>query len=302
MAKLKDVPITQNDLALFLDGTSDFAFEIQVLNFLHNEGFTCEHGGEYVDPVTEKLRQFDIRAMKGFGRRILRLAVECKNLRENYPLLISCVPRRTEESFHEILLSYLIDSETTNAIGIRDALRLPTSQNLRLTGSMTIYQTGDPVGKATDQVGYVDSKDKLVFVRDDAGVFDKWSQALSSANELTRLAMSDGKTIAQKHALTLVFPIVVVPDERLWVTEYDSTGARKVDPKKVNRCSYYVGRTYDYDMVTRHEDFVISHIEFVTVTGLREFIAMLCGSPSRVENSFPLLAVPEQKHRNMIVE
>ncbi|MCH7592755.1 MAG: hypothetical protein IH989_08260 [Planctomycetes bacterium] len=52
MKKLKSDPITQPDLIAFLDGHSDFAFEIKTLNVLIGLGFTCEHAGTYDDPAT----------------------------------------------------------------------------------------------------------------------------------------------------------------------------------------------------------------------------------------------------------
>jgi hypothetical protein len=89
MAKYKTVPITQADLIEFLNDQSDFSFEIKVLQALIESGFSCEHGGTYNDANINIPRQFDIRATKIFGKYFIRLAVECKNLRENFPLLIS---------------------------------------------------------------------------------------------------------------------------------------------------------------------------------------------------------------------
>jgi hypothetical protein len=80
MAKLKTDPIKADDLIAYLDDYSDFSFEIQVLNALIASEFTCEHGGTYDDPVTNKPREFDIRATRNFEKHLLRLAVECKNL------------------------------------------------------------------------------------------------------------------------------------------------------------------------------------------------------------------------------
>ena len=62
MAKLKDDPITAKDLADFATTSSDFGFEMQVLARLRAEGFSCSHSGTYRDPVTDKIRQFDVRA------------------------------------------------------------------------------------------------------------------------------------------------------------------------------------------------------------------------------------------------
>jgi hypothetical protein len=97
-------PITSKDLAEFVANDSDFAFEMQVLTQLKNTDFDCSHSGTYQDPVTAKIRQFDIRARKQKGPRVLELAVECKNLRPEGPLLLSCIPRTAEEAHHDIIV------------------------------------------------------------------------------------------------------------------------------------------------------------------------------------------------------
>src|ERR1700691_3590339 len=108
MAKqLRNDPIGVTDLIEFLDGSSDFGFELRCVEALSKLGFRCEHGGSYVDPVTKKARQFDIRARNDDEADVrIRCAVECKNLAKNFPLLIMCVPRAQGESFHELVFSY----------------------------------------------------------------------------------------------------------------------------------------------------------------------------------------------------
>jgi hypothetical protein len=70
-------PITQSDLQEFVENDSDFAFEMRVLVQLRALGFQCEHSGTYKDPITDKIRQFDIHAWRdhdgrdaGAGRRV----------------------------------------------------------------------------------------------------------------------------------------------------------------------------------------------------------------------------------------
>src|SRR5579864_2142597 len=120
MAKLKPDPITANDLADFATTNSDFGFEMQVLSRLRAEGFTCSHVGTYRDPVTDKMRQFDIRGSVDCGDSTLALAVECKNLRPNNPLLLSAVPRISAEAFHELLVCRL--HETYNQFLVQPIL------------------------------------------------------------------------------------------------------------------------------------------------------------------------------------
>lgn len=46
MAKLKSDPITKADFLDFLDGHSDFGFEVKTLNALTRLGFDCGHAVE----------------------------------------------------------------------------------------------------------------------------------------------------------------------------------------------------------------------------------------------------------------
>ena len=275
MAKLDSKPITKPDLIEYLDRHSDFSFEIKTLNTLIGLGCACEHGGSYDDPVTQKPRQFDIRATLQFENRFLRLAVECKNIRSNNPLLVSCLPRRDEEAFN--VLSY---SDRPRNLAPVDRWNCVT-----LRGAECLYPTGDPVGKACEQVGRVEQSNEIKSRGSD--VYDKWSQALSSAEKLTRLACTDGGNRTSGFALSLVMPFVVVPDGRLWRTVYDAEGNRIEDPKPIERCSYLVNRTYYTRSGAGRDAFVISHLEFVTSTGLVNCLDGLCGDEPKLKVTFP---------------
>jgi len=65
------------------------------------------HGWTYLDPVEEKPRQFDLRCvLKHFNsERYMQMAVECKNLAPEAPLIISGTRRTYEESFHDFVHS-----------------------------------------------------------------------------------------------------------------------------------------------------------------------------------------------------
>lgn len=83
MAKLRDDEISLSDIEEYLKDSSDFGFEIRILKLLSGLGFTAQHGGIYQDPITNKNREFDIRAEKEFAGKKISIAVECKNLRRN---------------------------------------------------------------------------------------------------------------------------------------------------------------------------------------------------------------------------
>jgi hypothetical protein len=284
MAKLKADAITQADLIEFLNDQSDFAFEIEILHTLSGCGFSCEHSGTYDDPVTQKPREFDIRATKGYVRCFLRLAVECKNLRQNYPVLISCMPRRRDEAFHEIICSVNLETHALQPPRMpRIAAMEPKSRSVRLTHERTIYREGDPVGKSCDQVGRTLSDD---ITSGDSGIYDKWAQALSSTSDLIADACRDGEERTKDVALSLVIPVVVVPNGRLWRTQYDAVGKRTIDPEQTDRCSYYVGRHYSCGSPAAGHEVVISHLEFVTADGLPKLVDSLCGDDGKLRRTF----------------
>ena len=94
MPRLRTDAITSTDLTEYLENESDFSFELEILNMLRSMNVDCEHGGNYTDPVTGKTREFDIRASKTINHYRVRMAIECKNIKENFPVLVSCVPRQ----------------------------------------------------------------------------------------------------------------------------------------------------------------------------------------------------------------
>ena len=93
MPKPEPKEIEASDLLDYLSAESDFAFEARVVKDFRKKGFNVEHGGTYMDSVTGKPRQFDIRATLATETSVIRLAVECKNLKTIFPLLVSCLPR-----------------------------------------------------------------------------------------------------------------------------------------------------------------------------------------------------------------
>lgn len=283
MKKLKPDFIRQPDLIEYLDSHSDFSFEIKTLNALINLGFTCDHGGTYEDPATQIPREYDIRATRIIDERFLRLAVECKNLRPNFPLLISCLPRRPEEAFHELSVSVKPQSVIKDKLGRTQHLTAKTVAGIyrarifRLKHTESLYEIGDSVGKSCDQVGR-SKDDEIVF--NDSGIYNKWSQAISSTHDLISHAFSDGQRNGKK-AVSLVFPLVVVPDDRLWCVKYDVDGNRISDPEAVERCPFFVNKKYFYKMSYGMQEFAVSHLEFVTSSGLLKFARYLCSDDAK---------------------
>ncbi len=254
MPKLRADPISEADLVGFLDDCSDFGFEIRVHRELVRRGFASQHGGTYEDPTSGKPREFDIRAIRMFGTRVLHLAVECKNLRVNYPLLVSCVPRRSGETYQCVIQSHTHGRP----------------QIVRLENSHSRYRIQAPVGKSCAQVGRAAGTGDIT--AGDSGFYQKWAQALSSAEELIRQALSRKRQRSGIVIRTLVFSVVVVPNGTLWQCDFDEAGRRSAGPFATDHVSYFVDRTYTFPATLSSQEYSMSHIEFVTIDGLVKFV------------------------------
>ncbi|MGA2433878.1 MAG: hypothetical protein ABSG25_01190 [Bryobacteraceae bacterium] len=255
MAKLKDSPINAKDLSDFAANNSDFGFEMRVLACLREQGFSCLHSGTYRDPVTDKTRQFDIRASVDCGDSTLVLAVECKNLRPNNPLLLSAVPRSVDEAFHDLLVCRPL-SFSMQMFSIE-----PVTENA------SAYKSGDMVGKKTDQVGR-DISGELV--SNDEATFDKLNQAVNSCQDLVRM-LSRKTTLTSRKAIV---PVLVVPTGLLWQVDYSPDGTITMPPHEVKRIALYLNHAWSATgLYSETLCYRLSHIEVITfeaLTGIAE--------------------------------
>lgn len=276
MAKLKAGQITEADLAEYLQSESDFSFEMQTLSLLQRMGLECEHGGHYEDPVTGLSREFDIRTQVSFGQLRLRMAIECKNIRENFPLLVSCVPRQPSESYHQVAA---VKDRKPNPILLHQIQSRAVV--FSITGDHSIYKASAPVGKSTAQVGRTPSGD---LTSNDSELFGKWGQALASATDLVSRMYWDGDEDDSEDAyISAVLPAVVVPDDRLWVVEYDTRGNVTSGPKKTEHCSCFVDKSYTCGSERASATYWISHLELFTINGLRSFVSDVMSSEAGLQ-------------------
>jgi hypothetical protein len=257
MPKLKTDPVTARDLEDFVVNDSDFAFEMKVLAQLRSLDFDCKHSGTYRDPVTNKIRQFDIRATQLQDPCILGLAVECKNLQFNYPLLVSAVPRTEVESFNDLL------------VWQQGVVPPATLQPQR--GDRSVYREGQFVGKKTDQVGLSDSG---TFVNDDSATFDKLNQAVNSCRDLVE------EFTFHPHfpRVRLIAPVLVVPTGLLWQVDYADDGRILTPPRNVDRAALFLNHSWAVD---RHPynalSYRLSHVELVTLGALPDAVKAWMG-------------------------
>jgi hypothetical protein len=245
---LKSDAILKTDLEEFLASESDFAFEMSVLSKLREIGFRCKHSGTYQDPVTKKIRQFDIRAEKINENRKLSLAVECKNFRPNFPLLITAIPRTHGEGFHQII--FFRSSHTTDI----QTVMSPHS----------LYIPGEMVGKSTNQVGRAENKSELV--SDDGAAFDKINQAVNSAEDLVSASLARN----WPEVFRVVVPVLVVPADVLWQIDYDYDGKVVRPVHRVQETTFFIDHAWSTFLGIQGWKFYrMSHLHIVTIGSLK---------------------------------
>jgi hypothetical protein len=281
MAKLKTDKIISTDLLEYLNSYSDFSFELAVLKMLRSSHIDCEHGGHYEDPVTNKSREFDIRATKTIQQYRVRMAIECKNIRENFPILISCIPRHEQESYHQIAL---VADPKADKYHIVPSLHQSRATALSMRLQYSLYKPGEPVGKSTAQIGR--AMDGTISTSD-AELYEKWGQCLSSTSDLVHDMYWDGHNDKETYFSTVV-PFVVVPNGRLWMVTYDDEGNRTSDPEQTDRCPCFVNKDYEMGSTPlARARLWLSHIEIVTFDGMRDFVERHLKTEEGMEKIFP---------------
>jgi hypothetical protein len=257
MPKLNSAPISEKDLGEYLASESDFAFEMKVLSLLRKLEFTCSHAGTYEDPITQKIRQYDLRAQKVRGNFKLVLAVECKNLRPNFPLLVSAVPRTADEAFHEIIVF--------RAAPISAMLNVD-----HVDRGQSKYRLGEMVGKRTDQVGRAHNSELF---SDDGATFDKMSQAINSSKDL----FIETAWESTHPFLRMVVPVLVVPADVLWQVDYNHDGNITKHPYHVDEATLFIDHLWSALVGMNNLNYRISHLHIVTLSYLEEAIELWMG-------------------------
>jgi hypothetical protein len=103
-------------------------------------------------------RQFDIRGLLELGQiNRVRLAVECKNIRENFPLVVLTVQRSVNESYHEFISSHAPIQQEFSVPGVevrkKAGIGEDKGERVRQRAPASIYPISAPIGKSCCQVG-----------------------------------------------------------------------------------------------------------------------------------------------------
>lgn len=246
-------PLTQAELADYRASCSDFGLEMATLRVIRSLGFEAEHAAAYSDPVTNKLRAYDIRARWNAGPRWMRLAIECKSLSGASPLLVHATPRLASEAYHTVLVRYRIGG-------------LVSYSPLR---RQTVYEERAPVGRQIDQPS---KNDKGDFRSSDNATYEKWLQAVNGCVNLLREMTAT--PIPSPQAWVIV-PILVVPDATLWQVDYDEDGTVVTDVRQVEKTTLILRHAWTVPTTFGSVPYDISHLELVTLPALRQRVKNL---------------------------
>ena len=131
--------ITSKDIEEVIATEDDFGHEMRVGRLLRGYfGSQTLQGGTYIDPVSGKARQFDFRWRHQLAEHGLNLAIECKNVNPDSPVIISGRNRSESEAFHELVESRKGGHFRTNKGNIfLDVLAARVIR--RTTGNASVY-------------------------------------------------------------------------------------------------------------------------------------------------------------------
>lgn len=166
-----------------------------------------------------------------------------------------------------------------------------SSVTRRASREDAFYPPGEFVGKNLVQIT---SKCGGLERLPDADIYERWSQALSSAVDLARWACSSAKELAVADAFTAILPVVVVPDDRLWKVFYDDNGNISADPSHANECDLYVGREIEVGPPVPPQTFTFSHVHFFTLTGFASFLSKMAINPYPWDKLFAQKSVEDR--------
>ncbi|HVW21684.1 MAG TPA: hypothetical protein VHC86_10760 [Opitutaceae bacterium] len=263
--------ITPAELKQAIEREDDFGHEMRIRKLLGRIPYLrYEHGGAYSDPFEEKPREYDFRCFvrgKQADRR-LSLAIEGKNLDPDAPLIISGTSRVARESFHEWIASGYSGRMPYSVVKKRDKVD-------------RLYPAGQFVGKSILRLKPNPEKkgEKLIRARnDERDLSTQWKQALTSAHDLctkAALALQEVPVGHSQPILTMVLPILAVPDGSLWRMSYTEDGIGGGAPETVDSIQYFVGWRVDGRTDWNTYSVHLTHLHFVTMTGLANLLGSM---------------------------
>lgn len=271
-------PITSADINEYLDQSDDFDFELQVARIFSDSKIRCQHNGTYADPVTGKYREYDIRAFHKINNIGILFTVECKNISDIKPLIISCVRRKPQESFHKLIKWEPVSKDSDDSFTFLQY----SQKTIKTISKSDLYPSEEFTGKSMNQI----SKNQNKLIGSDAEIFSKFSQAISSGIQWESENSDVNVSASLKCEYFIFIPVVVIPNNKLWVVEYNNMN--RAEPKTVDQCTYFIRHQFrePKKVVSVHKNgpqidrtYNASHLHFFTVDGLTNFISYMVSKP-----------------------
>lgn len=132
------------------------------------------------------------------------------------------------------------------------------------------------MGKSLDQIGRKDQKGKEL-VGNDSDIYSKWSQAVNSSFELAETAYYESYDHQGKVFISFVMPIVVIPDNTLWIAKYDHEGNRVGVIKQKEECQYYICNKFELGDKISSEEIILTHLHIMTFSKFNKFVNGIVG-------------------------
>jgi hypothetical protein len=185
------------------------------------------------------------------------MAVECKSLSREFPLVISRAPRPGQDASHDIIrVGHDGDAGARNvSILYSDPHRL------------CLYGLSEMVGRSLTRIGWEQSGKKLI--SSDVELYDKWAQALASAGELVTLASQ--QTTPNGVSYTFVMPVLLVNDGSLWTVDYDEEGVRG-EPTLADDAYYFADAEHEFPNAYAKSTYHMTHLHIYTRTGFTRML------------------------------
>ena len=248
--------------------SSDLDFELQIHEQLKAGGCQSNHGGRYLDPITGKLREYDILAKPPTntlnGRtasasfRHIEMSIECKNVDADFPLIVGV----REFEYEQIRTMRLVRDHRQEVTGYQDSIPIAKMHGIVSAFGQEFIQY---IGVETIQIS-VKGKPP-----DRGALYDKWSQAVSHAAVRYAGLIEEIATGSTNGTFEIWCPaILVVPDNRLLIA---ARGAEEPPLRQVDGVTVKVGHEFTTPMLTG-ENVCISNYFIFTCSGLAKFIQL----------------------------
>lgn len=189
----------------------------------------------------------DVLSVGAVNQAGISLAIECKNLHNSSPLVICGRGRTPDEAYH-----CYVETQYQNGHLFPRPKKVHNSQ---------FYSKHAFVGKSLARLKQ--DKGKL-YTEPQQDIYDRWSQAVTSAKELGRQSCTHFKDNKQGSQSTFALPVVVPPDGLLWKVAYDRSGRITGHPERVDEGTLFITSQFE---VNPGQVCVLTHIHFVTLKG-----------------------------------